>query len=83
MQIFWKHFSLLISPKTKNLNWLHHATLKYNLSKTRIEQSMESNSFEKFKVIASLPILRPYFSGVFFKKRKISQKTQYNLDMGA
>ena len=34
---------------------------------------MESNSFEKTKVIASLPILRPNFRFVFLK---ISQKSR-------
>ena len=33
-----------------------------------MEQSVESNFFKKFKAIASLPILRPYFS-FFFKER--------------
>ena len=41
---------------------------KSNLSKTHMEQSVESNFFKKFKAIASLPILRPYFS-FFFKER--------------
>ena len=35
--------TLLILQKTKNLNWLDHVTLKSNLSKTRMEQSVESN----------------------------------------
>ena len=32
-----------------------------------MKQSVESNSFEKFKVIASLPILYLYFRFFFFK----------------
>ena len=45
-----------------------------NLSKTHMEQSVEPNFLKKFKVIASLPILCPYFR--FYLKRKISQKIQ-------
>ena len=44
----------------------HHFT---NLiSPSHMEQSVESNSFEKFKAIASLPILFVHISD-FFKKR--------------
>ena len=35
-----------------------------------IEQSVESNFFKKFKAIASLLILRPYFRFFFFFKKK-------------
>ena len=44
-----------------------------------IEQSVESNFFKKFKAIASLLILRPYFRFFFFfffKKKNIYQKIQ-------
>ena len=44
-------------------------------------QSVESNSFEKFKAIASLLILRPYFK-LFLKKqflRKSSKPAHGNL----
>ena len=48
--------------------------------KTPMEQSVESNSSEKFKAIASLPILDLYFK---FFLEKNSQKIQsVNLDMG-
>ena len=40
-------------------------------SETHMEQSVESNFFEKFEAIESLPILRPYFR-FFFWKKKIS-----------
>ena len=42
------------------------------ISAKPVEQSVESNSFEKFKAIASLPILRPYFRFLFYylKKKK-------------
>ena len=60
----------LILLKTKNLNWLHYVTLKSNLCKTCMELSVEFNSFEKFKTIASLPILCPYFRYFFFFKKK-------------
>ena len=40
---------------------------KSNLSKTHMQQSVESNFFKKFKAITSPPILRPYFR---FKKKK-------------
>ena len=33
-----------------------------------MEQSVESNFFKKFKAIASLPILRPYFRSFFLRK---------------
>ena len=53
--------------------------LKSNISKqTCMEQSVESNSLEKFKAIASLPILRPYNSS-FFKKD--FSENPVNLDM--
>ena len=45
-----------------------------------MEKSVESNSSEKFKAIASLPILDLYFK---FFLEKNSQKIQsVNLDMG-
>ena len=62
--------TLLIFPKTKNLNWLNHIILKI-FSKTRMEQSVESNSSEKFKAIAWLSILFAHISD-FFKKKKTS-----------
>ena len=62
--------SLLILPKTKNLNWLHHIILKI-FSKTRMEQSVESNSSEKFKAIAWLSILFAHISD-FLKKKDFS-----------
>ena len=47
-----------------------------------MEQSVESNSFEKFKAIASrtLPILFAHNSDIFFKKR--FSKNPANMDMG-
>ena len=45
-----------------------------------MEQSVESNFFKEFKVIASLPILRPYF-GFFFKKKDFSENP-VNMDLG-
>ena len=44
-----------------------------------MEQSVESN-FKKFKAIASLPILLPYFRFFFFKKKDFSENP-VNLDM--
>ena len=41
---------------------------KPNPSKTHMEQSVECNFFKKFKVIASLPILRAYCRFFFFFK---------------
>ena len=38
-----------------------------------MEQSVESNFFKKFKAIASLPILRPYFR--FFLKKRFLRKS--------
>ena len=64
--------TLLILPKTKNLNWLHHVTLKTNLSNTHLEKSVETNFFKKFKVIASLLILTPYLR-IFSKKKGFSE----------
>ena len=43
-----------------------------------MEQSVKSNFFNKFKVIASLPILRPYFR----LKKKDFAENPVNLDMG-
>ena len=48
--------------------------LKSNLSKTHKEQSVESSSFKEFKVIASLPILHPYFRLFIYIWKKIYQK---------
>ena len=39
-----------------------------------MEQSVESN-FKKFKAIASLPILLPYFRFFFFKKKRFLRKS--------
>ena len=44
-----------------------------------MEQSVESNSFEKFKAIAPLPILRLYFRFFFVKKKDFSQPEHGNL----
>ena len=41
-----------------------------------MEQSVESNFFQKFKTTASLPILDPVSDFFFLKKKKISQKIQ-------
>ena len=38
-----------------------------------MEQSLESNSFEKFKAIALLPILRPYLR--FFLRKRFLRKS--------
>ena len=38
-----------------------------------MEQSAESTSFEEFKAIASLPLLRPYFS--FFLTKRFLRKS--------
>ena len=46
-----------------------------------MEQSVESNFFKKFKVIASLPTLRPYFSFFVFLKKDFSENP-VNLNMG-
>ena len=64
--------TLLILPKTKNLYWLHHVTLKTNLSNTHLEKSVETNFFKRFKVIASLPMLTPYLR-IFSKKKGFSE----------
>ena len=61
-------------PKSNNLNWLHHVTLKNLFSPKPAWQSVKSSPFEKFKVIASLPILCQYFRFFFFFN--ISQKIQ-------
>ena len=53
---------------------------KSNLSKTHMQQSVESNFFKKFKAITSPPILRTYFK--FKKKKKDFSKNPVNLDMG-
>ena len=45
-----------------------------------MEQSVESNSFEKFKAIASLAILCPYF--FFFFKKKDFSENPVNVDTG-
>ena len=49
-----------------------------------IEQSVESNFFKKFKAIASLLILRPYFRFFFFlfKKKKDFSENPVILEMG-
>ena len=41
-----------------------------------MKQSVESNSFEKFKVIASLPILYLYFRFFFLKKRFLRKSSK-------
>ena len=41
-----------------------------------MKQSVESNSFEKFKVIASLPILYIYFRFFFLKKRFLRKSSK-------
>ena len=46
-----------------------------------MEQSFESNSFKKFKVIASLPILGPYFTYIYFLKNDFSENP-VNLVLG-
>ena len=46
-------------------------------SKTRMVQSVKSNSFEKFKAIAALPILRPYFRMFFLRFLRKSSKFGY------
>ena len=71
--------TLLILPKTKNLNRLHHVTLKINLTKTRMEQSVQFNSFQKFKAKASLLILCQYFR--YFLK-KVFSENPVKMDMG-
>ena len=53
-------------PKSNNLNWLHHVTLKNLFSPKPAWQSVKSSPFEKFKVIVSLPILCQYFRFFFF-----------------
>ena len=55
---------------------------KSNLSKTHVEQSVESNFFKKFKAIASnhCPSLPAYISD-FFKKKDFSENP-VNLGMG-
>ena len=52
-----------------------------NLSKTRMEQSVESNFFKKFKVIASLPIYTSPIFQIFFEKKKDFSENAVNLDM--
>ena len=49
-----------------------------------IEQSVESSFFKKFKAIASLLILRPYFRFFFFfkKKKKDFSENPVILEMG-
>ena len=41
-----------------------------------MEQSVESNFFKKFKAIASLPILRPYFRFFFLEKRFLRKSSK-------
>ena len=53
---------------------------KSNLSKTYMDQSVESNFFKKFKAIASLPIPRPYFRFFFFLKKQKNKKQQQQKD---
>ena len=74
--------SFNIATKAKNLNLLHHVTLRPNLSKTHIEQSVESNFFKNFKVIASLPTLHPYFRFFYIYVSKDFSENPINLDMG-
>ena len=47
-----------------------------------MEQSVESNFFKKFKVIASLPVLGPYFRFKKKKKKKYFSEIPANLHMG-
>ena len=53
---------------------------KSNLSKIHMDESVEPNFFKKFKAIASLPILCPYFR--LKKKKKDFLENPVNLDMG-
>ena len=46
-----------------------------------MEQSVESNYLKKFKAIASLPILCPYFRFFFFENKGFSENP-VNLDIG-
>ena len=55
-----QEFELITSHHFKNLP---------NLFKTRMEESVGSNSFETFKAIAHLLILLVHISECFFKKR--------------
>ena len=64
--------TLLILPKTKNLNWLHHVTLKTNFSNTHLEKSVETNFFKRFKVIAYLSD-RIVYLRIFSKKKGFSE----------
>ena len=45
-----------------------------------MEQSVESNFFKKFKVIASLPIYTSPIFQIFFEKKDFSENA-INLDM--
>ena len=46
-----------------------------------MEQSVESNFFQKFKTTASLPILDPVSDFFFKKKKKDFSENPVNLDM--
>ena len=47
-----------------------------------MEQSMGSNFFKKFKVIAFTAQTSPIFQITSFKKKKFFSETPVNLDMG-
>ena len=69
--------SYLISPKTKNLNRLHHVTLKIS------SQAVESNSVEQFKVIASIANCQSFaFISNLKKKKADFLENLVNLGMG-
>ena len=49
---------------------------KSNLSKIHMDESVEPNFFKKFKAIASLPILCPYFRLKKKKKRFLRKSSK-------
>ena len=63
-------------PEKQEFELITLSLYKINISKIHMEQSVESNFFKKFKAIASLLILRPYFSLFVFFLKKIFQKIQ-------
>ena len=78
---FKKKILAWIKSNMKTLNilqkpriWIDYimSLKKSNLSKTHMEESVESNFFKKFKAIASLPLLRPCFT---FKKKRFLRKS--------
>ena len=82
---FKKKILAWIKSNMKTLNilqkpriWIDYimSLKKSNLSKTHMEQSVESNFLKKFKVIASLPILCPYFRFFFLKKRFLRKSSK-------